>query len=164
MKALILEIALSTICTTAFCQGLKPEELMALSNQNLTAIDSVMEARSFIKQTVSEGTSYSIFTYTYTSESGAFPVRRSLHLGLRPGQHMLQLEYGVWQKDEASGFIQALLRAGFKKTIREMTGIDDSGTVEFVGYKRDADYIAYREMNRGSRLYIFTLDNDHYKP
>jgi hypothetical protein len=44
------------------------------------------------------------------------------------------------------------------------SAIDSSQKLEFVGYTRGADYIAYREMNQGSRFYIFTIDNDHYKP
>lgn len=164
MKVLILEIAFSAICISVFGQDLKPDELMALGGRPVAGIDSVMAAKGFIKQTLSEGDSYSICSYTYESDSGTAPVRRSLHLGLKRSQNMLQLAYGVWQKDEAAAFIQILLKEGFKKTVQEMPDIDRPTKVEFVGYRRGADYFAYQEMNQGSSLYVFTIGNDHYKP
>ena len=54
--------------------------------------------------------------YLYNAVENGAPVQRSLHVGKRAQRKYGELEYGVWQKQEAMDIMDQLTRAGFKRS------------------------------------------------
>jgi hypothetical protein len=107
-----------------------------------------------------------IVAYAYRQATDSGFVMRSLTLGYRSSAHELDLEYGLWTKTDADHFIRELLQDGFKRTVRTMKDIIPGESMKMISYQKGIASISYneREPDPGTKLYMFAVSVEHYRP
>ena len=162
-------LALVIYCSPLYAQDLTPSELTSIKTYKLKRIDSLMLAKGFEKQVISEEKGQTITSYTFRKAADASAVQRSLLVGNMPANHVLDLQYGMWQQTESISFTQQLLRDGYKKVVTSIPDMDGKSAMKMISYKKGANNISYQEKDQGNVkgknviLYIFSLSNENYR-
>jgi len=136
----------------------------------LEKIDSFMLEKGFKKQVARQEKDHTIIFYTFRQFTGTSAVQRSLMVSLMPAEHLLDLQYGMWQQTESANFAQQLLQEGYKKIVTSLPDIGGKSASKMISYKKGEDNISYQEKEQGKVsdkniiLYIFSLSNEKYRP
>lgn len=148
---------------SGFSQELSAGTFISLAGKKIPAIDSLMIQKGFQKQVASSDDDFDIITYTYLTKTSTGVIQRSLHLGWRKKIHVLELQYGVWQKQEAADFINQLLRQGFTKRVISMPDVGGASSSKRIEYRKERLSIGYEEMEQGGGLTvsIFTIEKEN---
>lgn len=145
-------------------QNLDVNTLLSLCKTDIGHIDSIMNENSYGKKVYEARGNFTIVTYTYTGAKGASSTVRSVHIGQKPGKKYFEVEYGVWQKEDARDFTDRISKAGFMKQVQAIPDIGGSSST-FVTYKKGTNVISYREEPQegtGNKLYIFSISSDSH--
>lgn len=164
MKIGLLTLCLICCSPILHAQNLSISEVIAMRKSTGVQIDSIMKGKGFVKKVVQQNSDYSIITYTYTGVVNGSSVQRSLHIGRRPKIHNIELQYGVWQKQEAADIIDQLTGTGFKKVSMQIPDMDGKSSAT-VSYRKGGNSLSYAEQNQGANhtLYIFSVNNADFK-
>lgn len=161
---LMIALILSAGFTGLHAQELNAIEFTALKDYRMERIDSLMIAKGFKKEKTDKQQDFTIIIYTYQQVKRSSFVMRSLHLGWQSAVKALDLQYGVWQQDEATNFMHQLEQAGYKKTTSSLPNLDGTTTTD-ITYKKGASRIAYQVQRQPkTTLHLFSTTSENYTP
>ncbi|WP_188936564.1 hypothetical protein [Puia dinghuensis] len=167
-KFMTLALTLLLVCgwASGLAQTLSPAAFISLATKKALEVDSFMTQKGFEKKVFSSNDDFSIVNYSYLAKTDSGAIQRSLHVGWRKKLNILELQYGLWQKKEAVDFIDQLLKQGFTKHTVSTPDIGGNSPSKSVHYQKDRLRIDYEEMDQGEgvKVYIFTIENEHYQP
>lgn len=160
---LTIILILTAGLTGLHAQELNASEFTALKQYRMERIDSLMTAKGFKKETREEK-DFTIIIYTYQQVRQSSFVMRSLHLGWQPALKSLDIQYGVWQQDEAANFMHQLEQVGYKKTTSSVPNLDGT-TSKDIAFKKGAAQIAYQiQRQTKTTLHLFSTTSENYTP
>lgn len=161
-RHLYLTITLLTIYgATLHAQQLKPDEFAALIKYKLEKIDSFMMAKGFKKQVFADEPEYRIVGYTAATITDSGTAQRTLHVGWQSKLKVLDLDYGLWLKSEATTFCKQLTLAGYKRAVTSIPDLDGKSSTKYISYKKGAITIKYSEKEQDSgTVYIFSIEDE----
>jgi hypothetical protein len=166
MNIRLFQVLCLLCCSTMlYAQNLQIRDVIGMRKATVEQIDSVMDQRGYVKKVAALNNDFTLITYLYTKVEDGSPVQRSLHLGKRTKINYTELEYGVWQKEDALNCIDQLIKAGFKKVASSIPDIGGKSSFASVSYKKGENRISYKEQDDGSNhtIYIFSINNRDYK-
>jgi hypothetical protein len=153
-------------CLQCHSQELSVNEFISTRKMNDKSIDSMMTNKKFKKIKNEENNDFKIIAYSFFQVDSSSIIQRSLHLGLRFKINVRELQYGVWQKENAQKINEDLEKIGFKKHISKMS-FPDCTSSDYIEYKKPRAHISYEEkvqdFNTTKRtLYIFKINRVDY--
>jgi hypothetical protein len=164
LRLYLFAILIVAFTTSLSAQDLNPDEFLALGNDNMAKIDSILLAKGFAQKRTKQLAEPTIISYSYSAHTDTSIVVRSLHFGWRSSTKELDLQYAVYQKADANKFIRQLLQLGFNKTVEKAEGYNPGESFQIILYKRDNNEILYHEGRLERFGYLFAIHVEDYKP
>ncbi|HEX9513123.1 MAG TPA: hypothetical protein VF939_21685 [Puia sp.] len=166
MKKRLFQVLCFLCCSAILCaQNLQINDMIGMRKAGIEQIDSTMKEKGYAKKVVAQNSDFTIITYLYNNVENGLLVQRTLHFSKRPKISYSELEYGVWQKEDALNCIDQLIKTGFKKANLSLPDIGAKSSSTSMLYRKGNNSISYREQDDGSNhtIYIFSINNTDYK-
>jgi hypothetical protein len=147
-----------------FAQGLRINEVIDMRKAGMQQIDANLMGKGYTKKVVSQNKDFTIITYLYSAVENGASVQRSLHLGKRAQRNYGELEYGVWQKQEALDIIDQLTRTGYKKSTSSAPDMGAGNASVSMTFSKGKNSLSYQEKDDGAghTLYVFSVNTTDY--
>ena len=163
LKKIILAVLFMTAAYAVFAQEISMEELINMCNFPATKIDSTLRSRDFVKTKVEDDSGYSQTKYTYLSRTDTSLQQRTFILRLKNDVY-IELQYEVYQWEEAASIIEWLTKNGFKKQVSRMPNVNSSTPFEFIEYRKKKQIVGYEEnelnsIDKKQKVYVFSVNN-----
>lgn len=126
-----------------------------------------MLGKRFLKIKDDKQPGFHIAVYSYVQKKDSATDRYNIVFGERDKLKLIDLEFVIWQKDDADKIVSQLLLKGFKKKIVKLPSLDSRESAgDFITYEKGSLQINYTEEDHDTGTgsmqltYVFRLSNE----
>ena len=147
-------------------QHLTMEEMISMRKLPITQIDSILKSKDFTKTKEETDSAATLIKYTSLTRTDTSLIQRTFTIEQK-NSNFTELQYGVYQKEDAQILIDWLEKNGFKKTKTSMPANDGDIIFEYTAFQKKNQSVEFKEKefdsaDKKEKLFIFTVNTFDY--